>query len=176
MNIKEFFKNWYENQRKSISKKMFPNDVLTQRQQLMFSAFVDALNDNNCVRFLNVPDGPDIKYIISKDYFTTGEATLYIKLMTKGIDGDSKLNIVNHHYLYDENFLQNTTRKMNRMFKQAVIRDRNHMDISSNKNSTNSLTQIILDFRERMKEQIHPMDESEMIRDEQTVTLPDINK
>ena len=170
MNIKEIYRNW----KNSIDKRMHPNDVLTQRQQLVFSAFVDGLNDNNCIRFLSVDDGTyDKKYIVSKDYFITGEAELFITLITRGLDGYSKCNIVNHHYLYDENFSVNTTRKMNKMFEKAVIRDRAKMETAMNKNATNSLTQILLDFRERMKEQTKLVDESELITDEQTVTLPE---
>ena len=56
MTLKEIIKNWYHNWRRGISKKMFPNDPLTERQQLVFSAFVDGLNDNNCIRFLNCSD------------------------------------------------------------------------------------------------------------------------
>ena len=98
---------------------------------------------------------------------------MFITLITRGLDGDSKCNIVNHHYLYDENFSVNTTRKMNKMFEKAVIRDRAKMETAMNKNATNSLTQILLDFRERMKEQTKLVDESELITDEQTVTLPE---
>ena len=174
MNIKEIFINWYENWKLSIHKRMHPNDILTERQKLVFSAFVDGLNDNNCIRFLSVDDGTyDKKYIVSKDYFITGEANLFITLITKGVDGDSKCNIVNHHYLYDENFPMNTTSKMNKMFEKAVIRDRAKMETAMNKNATNSLTQILLDFRGRMKEQTKLMDQSELITDEQTVTIPE---
>jgi len=178
MNIEIWIKDVYHNWRKTINKKMHPDDVLTDRQKLVFSIFVDALNDSNCVRFLDVEDdrGLDKKYIVSKDYFVTGEAELFITLITKGIDGDSKCNIVNHQYLYDEDFSVNTTRKMNRMFKSAVRRDRSKMEASRMKNSTNTLTQILIEFRERMKSQIIPFSDEELIKDEQTVIIPEVVK
>lgn len=170
MNIK----NWYQNWKNSINKKMHPDDILTDRQKLVFSIFVDALNDSNCVRFLDVDQGGiDKKYIVSKDYFINGEAESFITLVTKGLDSESKCNIVNHKYLYDEDFPTNTTIKMNRMFKAAVRRDRAKMEASRMKNSTNALTQILIDFRERMKTQMIPLSDDELIKDEQTVIIPE---
>lgn len=154
---------------------MYPDDTLSERQQLVFSIFVDGLNDDNCIRFLSTDDktnGPDKKFIVSKDYFLTGDANLFITLITKSIDGDSKCNIINHQYLYDVDFPQNTTTKMNRMFREAVKRDRTKMEKAINKNVTNSLTQILIDFKERVKKQTKLVDESEMIKDDQTITLP----
>jgi hypothetical protein len=176
MNLKEYIKTRYKNWRSSINKRMYPNDVLTDRQKLVFSVFVDALNDSNCVRFLDVEEDEriDKKYIVSKDYFMSGEAELFITLITKGMDGDSKCNIVNHEYLYDEDFPVNTTRKMNKMFKAAVRRDRSMMELSMNKNSTNTLTKILIEFRERLKTQIIPFEEKDLIKDDQTVSIPEI--
>ncbi len=171
MNIGYWIKDVYHNWRKTINKKMYPDDALTDRQKLVFSIFVDALNDSNCVRLLDIEDGGglDKKYIVSKDYFLTGDAELFITHITKGLDGDSKCNIVNHEYLYDEDFPVNTTRKMNIMFKKAVRRDRAMMDFSMNKNSTNTLTKILIEFRVRLKTQIIPFEEKDLIKDDQTV-------
>lgn len=176
MNIKEYFKNWYQNWKKSLNKKMFPDDVLNERQQIGFSIFVDALNDSNCIRFLNIEgvNNIDKKYIVSKDYFVTGEAQLFITLISE-IDGNSKMNIINHEYLYDIEFYSNTTRKLNKMFKEAVKRDRAKMEEAMNINVTNSLTQILIDFKERMKKQVKPMAEDELIKDEQTVIIQDVD-
>lgn len=175
MKITEYFTNWFSNWKKSLHKKMYPDDTLSPRQQIGFSIFVDALNDSNCIRFLNIEgiNNVDKKYIVSKDYYLNGDANLFITLISE-IDGGSKMNIINHEYLYDIEFGANTTRKLNKMFKEAVKRDRHKMEQAMMANSTNTLTQILLDFRERMKSQVIPLSDDEIIKDEQTVIIPDI--
>lgn len=170
MNIRYWIRDIYHNWRKNINKKMYPDDVLTDKQRLVFSIFVNALNDSNCIRLLDIEDrGLDKKYIVSKDYFLNGEAELFITLITNGMDGNSKCNIVNHEYLYDEDFPVNTTRKMNKMFEASVRRDRAKMEISRMKNSTNTLTKILIEFKE--KKQIISYSDDELIKDEQTVII-----
>lgn len=158
-----WFKRWKLKWSNSIEKKLYPDDILTERQQIGLDIFTNSLNDNNCVRMLNIPGlDEDKKYIVSKDYFIDYNPEMCITFITT-LEGDSKCNIVNHEYLYDVTFPVNTTFKLNKMFKQAVVRDRSKMEGAFNKNSTNSLTKILQELLIKMKSSASPLSEDEII-------------
>lgn len=154
----------FEKLKQKWEKKLYPDDNLSDRQKICLDIFVTGLNDDNCIRFLNIEgNGIDKKYIISKDYFINGNAELFITLISN-LDGDSKCNIINHTYLYDIEFPTNTTTKMNKMFREAVKRDRSKMEKAMDQNVTNSLTQILLDFQSKMKSNVKLLSDDEIIK------------
>lgn len=160
--MRNFLNKW----RLSIQKKMYPDDILTEKQQIGLDIFITGLNDDNLIRFLNADDNKDIKYMVSKDYYLNGgdDVETFITFFTKSLDGDSQLTVVNHNFSYDFDFPQSTTSQMNKLFKEAVKRDRYKMENTVNKQTTNSLTQILRELREKQKANARPLDESEFIK------------
>jgi len=129
----------------SIWKFFDKDDKLTDVQQLAFDIYEISLNDDNNIRYLNAAESYK-KYIISKKYILDKEISTFLILES------SKITIVNHQYRYDIDMPSKTSSKMNIMFNEKVIEDREEMEKEIFGNIKTSLAIVLSDFKGQLEE------------------------
>jgi len=150
-NFSIYIRIWFRKWKKNLWEKFDQPDKLSDEQKTALSIFITGLNDDNNVRILSINKGVNKKFIVGKDYFSTGNSETFITLETNTVDGDGVCSIINHEYLYPFSFPKKTTSKMNYMFMKAVIRDREKMENIIAGNIKHSLKTILMDFQRRQQ-------------------------
>jgi len=143
----EKFINYIKNFFIAIIKKLDKDDKLTQVQQLAFDIYNICLYDDNNIRYLNTIDTYK-RYIVSKKFIIDKTINTFIILETE------KITIVNHQYRYDIDIPRKTSEKMIKMFDSKARSDREVMENEIFGNITSSLSLVLVDFKNRLEEEI----------------------